>query len=79
MHVTGQPHVPGNLALGKQSPVSIQKEAEWLGVSLGVLKKTSRPSAGIQTPDRPARSLVIMPTELPPPPRPPASRHFISR
>ena len=75
MQVTGQPHAPDNLTLGKQPTVSIKLEAELLGFSLGILKKTSRSSAGIQTSDRPACSLVTMTTELPPP----TSRHFISR
>jgi hypothetical protein len=62
--VSGQHHAPAYFIPGKD-PVPIVQEAGWAPGPVWTDGK-SRPT-GIRSPDRPARSSVAIPTELPGP------------
>jgi hypothetical protein len=63
MGVSGQLHAPAALPQGKEPPVhsGLQSRSGYGGE-----EKNSKPPSGIEpyNPDRPARSLVTIPTEL---------------
>jgi hypothetical protein len=65
MGVRGQPHAPAASTPGKD-PVPIVQEAGWAPGPVWTGEKSR--SHGDSIPDRPARSSVAIPTELPGPP-----------
>ena len=69
MEVSGQRHAPTSLPPINNYQVSLVEEAGWApetiwGVFFFFRKEKPVASTGIQTPDRPARSVVITPIEL---------------
>jgi hypothetical protein len=68
MEVSGQPHTPAALPPGKELLVPTGYEAGWAQSrsGRGGEEKNFQPPPGIEppNPDRPARSLVAIPTEL---------------